>query len=1036
MKKILLLFPLLIFGSVMDAKADGANTSIDEVWKEFRVNHPFGFQTVGVKHIDDEQLFVISEPSERISYQSVDSLFGNYGGTITVKKSPLGYDGWLADIVGSIKFNSEVQENEFKRNLFNLLYCTDYKAYYTNLDNPSPHSFFAPYKYKLNYSITAKELESWLVEAGETFCELSEQGVLSTGKPITEWISNSEKDSNKLLYSQERGFVVWLTNPSNMTNNNTFRINARKFALDTDLIIGAFGVKGKTVAIVARERQVPVDILPPLRVETLLLLATTDNESLAQSYERYNIFANKLPSNEDVAPIYLSDELWHTEYGNLLNVTDQMLKSWSENGRIDYKAFNHPKPIDWAFESGAVRDLDANELTYNWNTAGAGYVIEGDSYDIFAVNRTGSLPVSYIPGGMEGKVDQTVYDAEELAYDFFSGLNSPELARVVQYATFYQIFSYFKGDNKGTVCSTSSKDDVVPDYGVFYGYVERLLQMAKKSPLSQESDDYKTAMTRFAKRYRDNNAHTRLKNLLENDPYGEFAYYLQQTSERERFDSILQYSPTDAEIEKAFWEYLTPNMDTIQAYIRTYERAYGTFPIQKAARFIVSPHELIQEINEKETEEVPGMANYQRRVDRYNARLDTLRKESADLSEKIDEFNKKVNARTANMIDKFLLELEQKQLKEKFDNLNLERKAIDLEESGILKALEQRDKSLRPLLYLGVNDKQQQALGALNWLLTDPAPYSIPSGEFFACRLTTHRQWMKSPSMACSTNKSGYGGHNLDAHVTPVKTAVGLEKDQCKITFKDGKRVISVAKENIPRVTRSFLRRVERQINNDQIIPLPNPPKNRGKDILVASNTLRQERGFDIATHNSAADIPMYAYNKRGIQTQINELQLIDELRHQGHSKATIEPYSEREILVKQGDTEFIVERSGNLDSENAITFEDIQGEVVGDQYVVELTSASSDGVSRQATILTFPKVLYSASSAIENAIRSFPGKIENLFKLKSKIRKSIDVELFQDVEIGIKRNFFNTIDLQNEYDLQTVIIRDNDEYILFPFAA
>ena len=178
-----------------------------------------------------------------------------------------------------------------------------------------------------------------------------------------------------------------------------------------------------------------------MREETLRLLASTEEEELAQSYERTSLFAGKLPGGKDFAPIYLSDELWHTEYGNTLNVTDQMLKSWSENGMIDYVDFNYPKPVNWTFDNGVTGDLGVSRLTYNWNTAGVGYIVEDESYSIYALNRTGSLPVSYIPGESEGISDNDpVYQAEQKAYDFFSNLSSPELVKVVQYAAMYQIF--------------------------------------------------------------------------------------------------------------------------------------------------------------------------------------------------------------------------------------------------------------------------------------------------------------------------------------------------------------------------------------------------------------------------------------------------------------------------------------------------------------------------------------------------------------------------------------------------------------------
>ena len=114
MKKLLLLLSLLTCSLIMDAET---KVSIDDVWKEFRANHPYGFQTVGLKHNGDEQIFVISEPSENVSFQAIESLFSNYNGTVTIKKDSLGYDGWLADVVGSIKFKSTDQESEFKNKI-------------------------------------------------------------------------------------------------------------------------------------------------------------------------------------------------------------------------------------------------------------------------------------------------------------------------------------------------------------------------------------------------------------------------------------------------------------------------------------------------------------------------------------------------------------------------------------------------------------------------------------------------------------------------------------------------------------------------------------------------------------------------------------------------------------------------------------------------------------------------------------------------------------------------------------------------------
>ena len=184
-----------------------------------------------------------------------------------------------------------------------------------------------------------------------------------------------------------------------------------------------------------------------MRSETLCLLSYTTDDELSQSYERNNLFAGKQTGpdgGKDYAPILLSDALWHTEYGNILNVTDQMLKSWSENGMIDYIDFNYPKPVFWGFDKGAMHDLGVSQLTYNWNTEGVGYIVEDNDYSVYALNRTGSLPVSYIPGDATQTAEQDpVYQAEQNAYNFFSSLSNPELVKVVQYAAMYQIFQNF-----------------------------------------------------------------------------------------------------------------------------------------------------------------------------------------------------------------------------------------------------------------------------------------------------------------------------------------------------------------------------------------------------------------------------------------------------------------------------------------------------------------------------------------------------------------------------------------------------------------
>lgn len=413
-----------------------AYADMENVWKEFRKKNPYNIQIEGLKRYDDNSyVAIISEPNEHVSEENLKAFFEDYNCEFRTDSIKIGYDGWLRDAIVSFNDLDEADIPKFSAKLSELLYGTNYKANVMDFKTIPEHIAFS--SFDLNGQVTEEELRKWFLDDKEQLVNYENEEI--TTLPT---IFSSHQKGTELYYSKESGFIVWILGTGEC-DKKEFRIAARKFSLDSDLIFGAIK-SDNTVAIIARERCVPIYELSPMRQETLCLLASTDNNELAQSYERTSLFAGKQKGGKDFAPIYLSDELWHTEYGNILNVTDQMLKSWSENGMIDYVDFDYPKPVNWAFNSGVSTDLGVSQLTYNWNTEGVGYIVEDDSYDIYALNRTGSLPVSYIPGESEGISDKDpVYLAEQQAYDFFSNLSSPELVKVVQYAAMYQIFTNF-----------------------------------------------------------------------------------------------------------------------------------------------------------------------------------------------------------------------------------------------------------------------------------------------------------------------------------------------------------------------------------------------------------------------------------------------------------------------------------------------------------------------------------------------------------------------------------------------------------------
>ena len=224
------------------------------------------------------------------------------------------------------------------------------------------------------------------MEDGEGFIHLDDTATVLT---ITDIFA---KQTHGIYFSQQPGFVAWSLAKNNDIAPHISEI--RQFALDADLILGALA-DSNTLVIIGRERQASLNELPPLQVETILLLAATTEKELSQSLDVNDLMAGKMVNGRDWCPTYLSRELENTEFGDLMTITDILLKDWSEHGTIQESHYRYPKPGYYPFDRPLFRKLGLNELVYNWNTAGAMYAIDREGYTIYTLGRTGSLPVSY-----------------------------------------------------------------------------------------------------------------------------------------------------------------------------------------------------------------------------------------------------------------------------------------------------------------------------------------------------------------------------------------------------------------------------------------------------------------------------------------------------------------------------------------------------------------------------------------------------------------------------------------------------------------
>ena len=415
---------LIVLGTGL---AYAQTASEPEVWKQFRQAYPFHTQVVALTPADSEgrRAMILSEPPPHVTVDGLKKVLGPAALKVQLLKHPIGVDGWVKDALVDLEAVPESQVNEMVSAVHWYAFGTTYKA--SALVLPAVPIKERP---RVDLSFTMSDLEDHILASQELFSNPE------TATPMTVAGLLQAKKAG-LFYSSKRGAVVWIV-PKGSDLSRTGK-TIRRFALDSDLILGA-AANETNVAIVARERSVPIEYLPPLRAETILLLASAEGTQLEQSYERNYVYAGRTKDDLDWAPILLSPELIDTEYGSLLNITDQLLKSWSESGKVKYARFQYPPPaIKFPFPEGLYKNAHVQEVTYNWNTSGFGYVVKGPALELFAVNRTGALPVSYISG-----MNSVLRQKEDRAYGFFASTNDPNLARVVQYGALYQIFRRYK----------------------------------------------------------------------------------------------------------------------------------------------------------------------------------------------------------------------------------------------------------------------------------------------------------------------------------------------------------------------------------------------------------------------------------------------------------------------------------------------------------------------------------------------------------------------------------------------------------------
>lgn len=400
----------------------------DSIYKDFRQKYRFHYQTIGLADFaDSSRLILISDLPPHFEKDSIAQIFTKFTHKVELRKHSIGYDGYVTDLLISLGNATRENCDKLIKRLNKELFFTDYKPAVTKLPVEHKRQYFA--KESIDYQISLNEFNTWFMEDGEGFFTLEDtNNVLTISKMF-------KKKTRGVFFSQQPGFVAWAIAKNKDLSSQLKSI--RQFTLDADLILGALA-DSSTLVIIGRERQSPLYELPPLQIETILLLASITEKELSQSLDINDLMAGKMNNGKDWCPTYLSRELENTEFGDLMTITDVLLKDWSERGTIKEGYYCYPDPGYYPFDKPLFRKLGLNELVYNWNTADAMYAIDQDGYTIYTLNRTGSLPVSYF--NSQERSESIGYRYESQAYHYFATLANTDLARVVQYTALYQLF--------------------------------------------------------------------------------------------------------------------------------------------------------------------------------------------------------------------------------------------------------------------------------------------------------------------------------------------------------------------------------------------------------------------------------------------------------------------------------------------------------------------------------------------------------------------------------------------------------------------
>ena len=174
----------------------------DSIYKDFRKKYRFHYQIVGMASFSDSsRMILLSDIPPHFETDSIAPIFAEFTHKTEQRKHPIGYDGYVTDVL--ILLGNATQENcnRLIRRLNRELFFSEYKPTVMKLPAEEKRRYFA--KENIDYQITLEEFNTWFMEEGEGFIHLDDTNTVLTISDIF------AKKARGVFFSQQPGFVAW-----------------------------------------------------------------------------------------------------------------------------------------------------------------------------------------------------------------------------------------------------------------------------------------------------------------------------------------------------------------------------------------------------------------------------------------------------------------------------------------------------------------------------------------------------------------------------------------------------------------------------------------------------------------------------------------------------------------------------------------------------------------------------------------------------------------------------------------------------------